>query len=590
MSQSKYDSQVSVTLRGDISYTNVSQIFSSGLFKWLIENFIRRLQKRKAPILAVLEPFKNENGYNIKGIINVMYMLNLNKIDYLYDEKIIEVSEAQRQEYSDVLQEFVESFYNYWRGFQRFMIRWEQYSSVEQRRRSKGYALARTNDDFKKLVLDTYRNISVNIQHVPPKIYRQLPSGAQAAFLVDNFEIPANLKLKNESLYNVPYVWEGIFEPPVIFYTRSNKRKGVFPVKEKNMLQRFYLDNTQWYVFPTMVGKLLEMVYVHKDYLALAAGLANLFELASPELFQTKKPDGYVVFGLDKTMFSEDEMRGVVTKEGDAYMGFLPKTDEIDYFGYMKKMILTVHNLIQIDHGCMPVHGALARIEMPNGNSANIMLIGDSGAGKSETLEAINKLPDTATSNVEMLIDDMGSLHIDKTGTVYALGTETGAFVRLDDLQPGYAYSAMDRSIFMNPNIANARVIVPLMPYSEIIEKIPIDYLFYVNNYEEVKDDNTIISFFKDYDSAYAVFSEGKRMAKGTTGEKGLTTSYFANPFGAVQRKEEHEQIAKKFFSQMRETGVKIGMIKTRLGLEGYEQDGPLAAAEKLIKMLNDQT
>jgi hypothetical protein len=589
MSQSKYESQVSVTLRGDISYTNVSQIFSSGLFKWLIENFIRRLQKRKAPILAVLEPFKNENGYNIKRIINVMYMLNLNKIDYLYDEKIIDVSEVNQEEYSEVLQEFVESFYNYWRGFQRFMIRWEQYSSVEQRRRSKGYALARTNDDFKKLVLDTYRNISVNIQHVPPKIYRQLPSGAQAAFLVDNFDIPANLKLKNESLYSVPYVWEGIFEPPVIFYTRSNKRKGVFPVKEKSKLQSFYLDNSKWYAFPTLVGKLFEMVYVHNDYLSLGAGLANLFELASPEVFQTRQPDGYVIFGLDPTIFEDDEIRGVVNKEGNRYIGFLPKTDEIDYFGYMKKMILTVHNLVQIDRGCMPVHGALARIEMPNGNSSNIMLIGDSGAGKSETLEAINKLPDTATSNVEMLIDDMGSLHIDEDGIVYAIGTETGAFVRLDDLQPGYAYSAMDRSIFMNPNIANARVIVPLMPYSDIIEKTPIDYLFYVNNYEEVKDDNTIISFFNDYESAYAVFSEGKRMAKGTTGEKGITTSYFANPFGAVQRKEQHEEIARKFFNQMRETGVKIGMIKTRLGLEGYEQDGPLAAADKLINMLNGQ-
>lgn len=587
MNASQYDSQVSVTLRGDISYTNVAQIFSSGLFKWLIENFIKRLQKKKAPILAVLGPFKNENGYDLKKIINVMYLLNLNKIDYLYEEKIIDVSEENKAIFSGVLQEFVESFYNYWRSFQRFMIRWEPYSSVEQRRRSKGYALARTNDDFKKLVLDTYRNISVNIQHVPPKIYRQLPSGAQAAFLVDHFEIPASLKLTNDSLYNVPYVWEGIFEPPVIFYTRSNKRKGVFPVKEKSKLQSFYLDNSQWYVFPTMVGKLLEMVYVHKDYLSLGAGMANLFELASPELFQTKQPDGYVVFGLDKEIFTEDEIRGVVNKEGDRYIGYLPRTDEIDYFGYMKKMILTVHNLVQIDRGCMPVHGALARIEMPNGKTANVMLIGDSGAGKSETLEAINKLPDTATSNVQMLIDDMGSLHIDENGKVYALGTETGAFVRLDDLQPGYAYSAMDRSIFMNPNIANARVIVPLMPYSQIIQKTEIDYLFYVNNYEEVSGENDIITFFGDYESAYAVFSEGKRMAKGTTSENGITTSYFANPFGAVQRKEKHEAIAHQFFSRMRETGVKIGMIKTRLGLEGYEQDGPLAAAEKLINMLN---
>ncbi len=586
---SKYDSQVSVTIRGDISYNNISQLFSSGLFKELLGNFIRKLSAKKAPVLSVLKSFKDEDGnYDLNRLINLFYMLNLNKLSYLIDEGMIEIEETQREEFTHLLLELVENFYNYWRNLQRFMIRQEAYSSVEQRRRSKGYSLARTNDDLKKLILDTYRNIVVNIELVPPKIYRQLPSGAQAAFLVDSFEIPSNLKLKNESFYNVPYVWEGIFEPPVIFYTRSNKRKGVFPVKDdKEVLQNFYLDNSEWFVFPTMVGELLEMIYVQKDYLALAAGIANLYELASPEIFQTRKPDGFVIFGLDEKLFDEDEMRGVVVKEGEQYFGLLPKTAEIDYFGYMKKMALTVHNLIQIDRNCMPVHGALAKIELPDGNSANVMLIGDSGAGKSETLEAINKLPETATSNVEMLIDDMGSLHFNENGTVYAQGTETGAFVRLDDLQPGYAYSAMDRSIFMNPNIINARVIVPLMPYADIVKHIPVDYLFYVNNYEEVKDGDPIISFFDDYDASYAVFSEGKRMAKGTTGEKGITTSYFANPFGAVQRMEKHEVIAKNFFDRMYKSGVKIGMIKTRLGLEGYEQDGPLAAAEKLIDMIS---
>jgi energy-coupling factor transporter ATP-binding protein EcfA2 len=586
---SKYDSQVSVTIRGDIAYNNISQLFSSNLFKDLLISFIRKLEVKKAPVLSVLKGFRietEESGYDVKKIINLFYMLNLNKISYLYEEGILDVEEDKREEFSRFMLELAEKFYNYWRSLQRFMIRQETYSSVEQRRRSKGYSLARTNDDLKKLVLDTYRNITINIEHVPPKIYRQLPSGAQAAFLVDSFEIPSNLKFKNESLYNVPYVWEGIFEPPVIFYTRSNKRKGVFPVKDKDFLQSFYLDNTEWFVFPTMVGELLEMIYVHKDYLSLAAGLANLYELASPEIYQNRKPDGFVIFGLDEKLFEEDEMRGVVVKEGDQYFGLLPRTSEIDYFGYMKKMALTIHNLIQIDRGCMPVHGALAKIELPNGKSANIMLMGDSGAGKSETLEAINKLPETATSSVEMLIDDMGSLHIDETGTVYAQGTETGAFVRLDDLQPGYAYAAMDRSIFMNPNIINARVIVPLMPYADIIKHVPIDYLFYVNNYEEVGDGTDIISFFEDYDSSYAVFSEGKRMAKGTTGEKGLTTSYFANPFGAIQRMDDHEVIAKNFFDKMYKNGIKIGMIKTRLGLEGYEQDGPLAAAEKLIEMI----
>lgn len=72
----------------------------------------------------------------------------------------------------------------------------------------------------------------------------------------------------------------------------------------------------------------------------------------------------------------------------------------------------------------------------------------------------------------------MGSLDILEDGTVVAYGTETGAFVRLDDLQPSYAYSTMDRSIFMNPNETNARVIVPYSNYDEIIKPTKIDFSF----------------------------------------------------------------------------------------------------------------
>ena len=39
-------------------------------------------------------------------------------------------------------------------------------------------------------------------------------------------------------------------------------------------------------------------------------------------------------------------------------------------------------------------------------------------------------------------------------------------------------------------------------------------------------------------EEAIKVFKSGARMAKGTTTEKGLVESYFANPFGPVQMKE----------------------------------------------------
>ena len=214
------------------------------------------------------------------------------------------------------------------------------------------------------------------------------------------------------------------------------------------------------------------------------------------------------------------------------------------------------------------------------------MLMGDSGAGKSETLDALNRLRDEV-SEVNILIDDMGSFDIDEDGTVVAYGTETGAFVRLDDLQPGYAYSAMDRSIFMNPNEVNARVIVPYSNYGDIIKPTKVDYFFYANNYDRIEDSNAI-HFFNETDMAVEVFSKGARMAKGTTSEKGLSYSYFANPFGAIQRKEKHNEIAKKYMKHMIENNVRIGELKTQLGIDGFEQQGPMIAAKALLKLIEE--
>ena len=73
-------------------------------------------------------------------------------------------------------------------------------------------------------------------------------------------------------------------------------------------------------------------------------------------------------------------------------VGYVSHSEEIDYFGYMKKMTLTLHNLVMIKRGYLPIHGAMVNVELKNGKSANIVIMGDSGAGKSESLEAFRTL------------------------------------------------------------------------------------------------------------------------------------------------------------------------------------------------------
>ena len=65
----------------------------------------------------------------------------------------------------------------------------------------------------------------------------------------------------------------------------------------------------------------------------------------------------------------------------------------------------------------------------------NIVVMGDSGAGKSETIEDQIKVFGAAyIRDLVTVYDDMGVLLLDEEGKVKTSGTEIGAFVRLDDL------------------------------------------------------------------------------------------------------------------------------------------------------------
>ena len=306
--------------------------------------------------------------------------------------------------------------------------------------------------------------------------------------------------------------------------------------------------------------------------------------MAKVEECRGRKPDMIYVFGATdedkelKTVFYDDE-------ENNIMLGYVNYSDEIDYFGYMKKMLLTLHNLIMIKRGYLPIHGAMVNIEMKNGKHANVVIMGDSGAGKSESLEALRALGENQISGMITIFDDMG-IFKEKDGKVYGYGTEIGAFVRLDDLDQGYAFKELDRSIFMNPDKINARLVMPVAPYNEIIKGYKVDLFLYANNYTEVKENEKHIDYFENAEEAIKVFKSGARMAKGTTTEKGLVESYFANPFGPVQKQKETDILIEKYFDTLYSTGVKVGQIKTCLGVKGQEKNGPRVAALELFDII----
>ncbi|MEN3203694.1 MAG: hypothetical protein ABDK87_08255 [Atribacterota bacterium] len=76
-------------------------------------------------------------------------------------------------------------------------------------------------------------------------------------------------------------------------------------------------------------------------------------------------------------------------------------------------------------------------------------------------------------------------------------------------------------------------------------------------------------------------------MSKGTTTSTGIVHLYFANIFGLPQYRDLHEVIAEKFFRAFFERGIFVGEMRTRLGLEGFETQGPEEAARELLALVS---
>lgn len=99
-----------------------------------------------------------------------------------------------------------------------------------------------------------------------------------------------------------------------------------------------------------------------------------------------QKPDLVVIFGNDD---GNDDTNFYYDEANDIWVGCISDNPRIEYFGYLKKMCLTLHNLAQMKKGWLPIHGAFVNIYLKDGTKKGIMLMGDSGAGKSESIEAL---------------------------------------------------------------------------------------------------------------------------------------------------------------------------------------------------------
>lgn len=560
--------------------TSYSEVLSSPAIEKVLSHFLSRHAKENTRnhklLVEVLGDLTEED--RVKELINLMKILtttdskdlseNFNKYGKVYNKK-------------NALNSLVEEIYTYWRKLERYLV---IFSDDEGDKGIISSNFRDIKDDFDKLILNLYRQITHQLLMKRPNIYRQIAAGSNAGLILTHpiWAVPNEYK----ALKGIPFVKEMVLDSPLILYPKKNKRTGFFEEVYHNQLTDATINRDSFICYPAKVGNLLAYVFVHKDFLTHLIGLANLFELACENEYMGKKPDIIYVMGAEL----EDEKvidNFYQDDDNDLVFGMVSHNEKFDYFGYMKKMLLTCHNIVQLNRNRLPIHGAMVNIILKNGSSANIVIQGDSGAGKSETIEAFRSLAQDHIAEMTVIFDDMGTFMVDDDGEVMGTGTETGAFVRLDDLDVSYAFKQLDRAIFMNPDKINARLILPVATFEEISKNYEVDFFFYANNYRQVTEAESSIKFFDNKEEAVEVFKAGKRVAKGTTQESGMTKSYFANPFGPMQRKEQTDYIIEGVFDALFKKGIPVGEIYTQLSIEGMEKDGPQKLALEIFEQIN---
>lgn len=550
-----------------INYTKTyvndpSDLLDSEEFKYFICLFMDDLKKTNYDLYTFLTTIAyNRKIDNLIRLLKMLTVLNLDEIEQFSDHE------------RKMLEEVVEAAYLFWRSQQRI--------SVMETYHVEGFLLNSFLDadtQFNTMIRNFYRQLQEKLQGTSNLVYRQLHSGTNAGILVTHVE--RNYPIQYQILNTVPLISKVLLHTPLIIHPKSNKRKGMFQPTLINPMTTLNFNPNEYFTLPMWVGDSLCHLVFHRNYTAIALGCVNLFELAQPSTVASKQPDLIILFGINDGMKDTTYYHD---KINDIWVGKISIDDPIDYFGYFKKMALTLHNLKNIHAKKLPIHGAMIEITFKDGSRKGVVLMGDSGAGKSESIAAMTKIAGNRIDHQEVIFDDMGAMYFDENNNIVASGTEIGAFVRLDDLDKGTAYNDLDRSIFFNPETSNSRVVLPTTPYKDVVASHKVDVFLYANNYDE----RLGVNLFDDVESAKQVFKQGRRFALGTTNEVGISDTFFANPFGPMQEQELTNPLIDDIFTAIHESStVQLGQIFTHLGREDKGDDKLEAAANALLDLI----
>ena len=572
-----------------------SRIFSKFLKKYKME-FIGNLRNR------------TENKLEVQSKIN--FILEIGARDIL---KILESDNALEESVAErniAVVKFIDGGFHHFRNvtYSRLVRLHNEVITGDQE----------TPDSIKDLVTDKAASLSELILETRRLLLKKVgletgvrrTAGLDAHPSVTAGEISGhylNLPSDYVSLSSVPLTIAADIRTGVDYHTAANRRAYPFFELDHNPFKDNEFCPDDWTAVPLRVGAWLIVAYLHKSngFIEIEAGLLNLFPFAEAEdILSNRKPDGVFIFGDPSSTM--DDLGYYWDEENELLVGLVPGLDECQYFGYGKKPILTLHNVLAIRAGDLPLHCGCTRYVCHFDEKTNEPYI------------------------TEMLVkaDDMGRAVLEKgdDGVERPIfyGTETGAFACLDGFSEHAKMQMLGREIGYNKESgSNARQIVPVATVDEVMTGHQLDGLMYNNNFNIIAEGEQTIFTDMPIMEAIEQFRRGERVAAGSTqthrGKKEI--SYWANPFPMLEDKEGkvlHPDLHEKFivlekdFINVMENLVdnnemRVGVVNSQMmagcyenvsdedvercgftNREEIEQEGPVRLAQHMIDMIKD--
>ena len=163
------------------------------------------------------------------------------------------------------------------------------------------------------------------------------------------------------NLSHVPITTTADMRTGVHYTTHANKRAFPFFALDHNPYKNKKFNPEEYVAIPFEVGKWNIIAYIHKSRgcIEMEPGLLNLFPFSNIKNLANKKPDGVFIFGCPHSTM--DDLGYFYDKKDNILVGLIPNIDDCKYFGYGKKPVLTLHNVLCILNDELPLHCGCTR-------------------------------------------------------------------------------------------------------------------------------------------------------------------------------------------------------------------------------------